>query len=214
MNLKEILQQIQVQLGNGADEIDWEDDETLARITLANSGILTWATAQNTSWAELQKNIYLGEIQTGKNEFELPKEIHKIEKIFIHDKIKFEFEITTLSRAMRDGRGFYIEGNAKTGRKLKLAQIITSDDILAGKNISIVGIKAPDPLKNADDVPEMSDPTFIVDYVCAMVSTDDDLNKYTIFSTNYAQKLNDMVALSNSYDNYDLMEDCDLVIGE
>ena len=83
MNLEEILQQINVQLGNGAGEIDWEDDETLARITLANSGILTWATAQNTPWTELQKDISLGEIQVGENEFELPKEIRKIEKIFI-----------------------------------------------------------------------------------------------------------------------------------
>lgn len=214
MNLEEILEQVQVQLGNGADPIDWEDDEIVAQIRMANLAILNWAVANNTAWRELQVDKTLGEVEAGENTWKVPANVRKIEKVYLgNGAIRAQKPYSVLQAQNAKG-GFYLEGNAKKGRKLKLIQEIAQDNPIIGEEVAIVGVKSPDLLKNPEDMPELADPTYIVDYICAMVSTDDDLNKYSIFSTNYAQKLDAMIAENNQDQEDNYLNDSDWMIGE
>lgn len=209
MNLEEILKQVQVQLEISSDEIDWEDDEIKAKITLVNSAILTWATAKNTCWEELFEKVELGRIKAGENEFDLPKTVRSVCDVWT-DGYNF-MEIRNIRDALKIGRGVYIAGNAKRGRTLNFAENINTNSDLVGKNIYAMCMNQPTLLKKPQDRPEMSDPTFIVDYVCASIATDDDASKYSVFSANYINKLNQMIEQNNDdlYDN-----GIDVTIGE
>lgn len=184
MTLEDILKEVQVKLEISADEIDWDDDETKARVTLANSAIISWATAKNTPWLELQRLFETDEIEAGnENEFRLPKDLRNIEQMRWSDG--GSEAIKRIGEALATG-GCYIEGNARIGRKLKLADSLAVDNPKIGQTLKLVYTAYPKLLKNPEDIPEMTDPSFIVDYVCASVATDDDPSKYSVFSTSYA----------------------------
>lgn len=212
MTLQEILEQIQVQLEISNDEIDWEDDETKAKITLVNSAILTWATAQNTVWEELLNVEELGKISAGRNEFSLPRKVRFVEDFWAGNYQNIP--IYNAQKAITRRSGAYIQGNSKKGRMIVLAGEIPAGSPMIGESVSALCLFQPTLLKNPEDRPEMSDPTFIVDFVCAAIATDDDQSKYPVFSTNYATKLTQMIQRNEDKMYESMLDSSDLVIGE
>lgn len=214
MNLEEILMNVQAQFDISADEIDWSDDETIARKKLANIAIQTWQKADNTMWNELFTIQTTEPLKEGANEFELPN-YDQFDSVVI-EQDNSALEVRNIRNTKNPGIYGFIEGNSSDGYKLKIGKSISKEDNLFGKNLRICYYKKPKLLEDKSDIPEMSDPSYIVDYVCAAVASDDDMNKFSIFSTNHVNKLSVMIA--KNYQIYvgeedTVLNDNNLIIG-
>lgn len=214
MNLENILKRIQAKLDISYDDIEWDDDETLARIELANNAIETWAKADNVKWSELFTIFSTPNIEVGENEFTL-EDFAGLESVnFPNGSL---LEIKNIRNAKSAGDYGFIEGNASSGYKLIIGKSITENDSLFNKSLRVSYYRTPQPLEKPEDIPEMSDPSFIVDYVCAAVASDDDMNKFSIFSTDYVNKLSNMINKNyqiSTGENDDVYTENDLIIGE
>ncbi len=215
MNLETILKNIHAQLEIAPLEIDLEDDETIARISLANIAIDTWAKVNNTRWNELYTTELTDSITEGDNTFKLDDKFRMLDSVVLASSGR-KLEVKNARKTTKPGDYVYIEGNPRTGYELKFGKEITETDTLLNQKLRIGYYKNPTFLVNLDDVPEMLDPSFIVDYVAAAVSSDDDPNKYAIFSTSYSNKLINMVDSNDQIadgEDSTVWSDDDLVIG-
>lgn len=111
---------------------------------------------------------------------------------------------------------FYIYGNPSTGYKLKLGWIVQSGAAEIGATVNFRYYKFANQMVNLTDVPEMSDPMFIVYKVSAQVSANNfNMNLYQIMEdkANYSllnmRMANDMA--SNFMDDY--VKDIDQLTG-
>lgn len=198
MTLEEILRKVQAELEISSDEIDWGDDETLARIDLCNLGIMYWAKVNNNRWNELANIEELDALVVGENELDLPRDLAILNGLKVGE---MENIVNSASKAFYDGKGWYIKGNEKKGRALTLVEKLSSEDARVGKMATILYYKKPFLLSKPEDKPEMSDPSFLVDYVVSMIATDDDPNKYSVFSEKMMDKLNAMLDLNNNFND-------------
>lgn len=215
MTLQEILTQVQIKLEASADEIDFQDDETIAKIGLANEAIKIWSKAKGTEWNELFATESLGRMRAGDNEFDLPTGINKVVGVMVGEwgELSIAHPIQALKTKSFTG---YIEGNPQSGQILKINHKLAGDDQRVNQEIMLWYIKQPTLLEEADDEPEMSDPGFIVDYVCAELVLEDNPGLYSKFSAEYIRKLNDMIEANNTaldYSETSVLDDSDMVIG-
>lgn len=113
-------------------------------------------------------------------------------------------------------REFYIYGNPSAGYKLKLGWNVQSGAAEIGATINFRYYKFANQMVNLTDVPEMSDPNFIIYKVSAQVSANNfNMNLYQIMEdkANYSllnmRMANDMA--SNFMDDY--VKDIDMLTG-
>ncbi len=176
--LKDILLDIQVNVDMTTE--DWDDEDTIGRIRLVNEAIRRWGRENVTRWEELFDTVELGEVGEDTTSFPLPDNYKLLEAV-----LNEEGELLSIkksSKSGKSGRYFYVTGNAKDGHKLNLGWKPESDDKLFGAKIRAKIYTAPTLLKDPDDVPQMSEPDYIVNWVSAEVLMDDDMNKFSIFS--------------------------------
>lgn len=214
MTLQEILMQVQIKLEASADPFDFDDDEIVAKIELVNEAIKIWSKAKGTEWNELFIAQSVGKMQADSNKFELPPNINKVVGVMIGEWGELPLSHPRLALKTPDFIG-YIEG-AQSGKVLKINHKLTDDDQRINQEVMLWYIKQPNLLKNAKDEPEMSDPSFIVDYVCAEIVLEDNPGLYSKFSAEYTRKLNDMIEANNTaldYSETSVLDDSDMVIG-
>lgn len=215
MTLQEILMQVQIKLEASADEIDFQDDETIAKIGLVNEAIRIWAKAKGVEWNELFAAESLGRMKAGVNEFDLPAGINKVVGAMIGEWGELPLSHPRRVLKTQDFAG-YIEGNPQSGRVLKINRQLAADDQRVNQEVMLWYVKQPSLLEEAEDEPEMTDPSFIVDYVCAELVLEDNPGLYSKFSAEYTRKLNDMIEANNTaldYSEDSVLDDSDMVIG-
>jgi hypothetical protein len=196
MNLEQILQNVESQLDIATGNIKWDDDETLARINLANTAIRTWASSNSTRWNELYTVVETVPLEVGANEFEVADDFMLLDAVVMASSGR-ELEIRDLRNSHRPSNYVTLSGNRLTGYKLKYGRELEAGDNMVGEKLKLYYYRAAKELNNPADIPEMSDPSFIVDYVSAAVSSDDDQSKFSIFASAYTQKLKDMIVKNN-----------------
>ncbi|NCB95592.1 MAG: hypothetical protein EOM35_03875 [Negativicutes bacterium] len=196
MNLEQILQNVESQLDIATGNIKWDDDETLARINLANTAIRTWASSNSTRWNELYTIVETVPLEVGANEFEVADDFMLLDAVVIASSGR-ELEIRDLRNSHRPGDYVTLSGNSLVGHKLRYGKELKPGDNMVGEKLKLCYYRAAKELHNPADKPEMSDSSFIVDYVSAAVSSDDDQSKFSIFASNYTQKLKDMITKNN-----------------
>lgn len=193
---RELLEDIQVAIDLTNDPIDLNDDEVLTRKNLINKGIRRWGSDNVTRWNELYNNSLLeSPIEPRKTDYKLPGDYYLLDAVY--DESGSPIEVRSIRHATSIDRYVYVEGNTRDGYILKLGWVPEDDDKLIGQKLRVLHYRHPKELDNEDDIPEMSNPDFLVAFVSSEVSIDDDLNKYTKFMNDAQNYLANMRSVNN-----------------
>ena len=180
MTLEDILMGVQVNIDQSNDPIDWDDDDTKVRINLINRGIRTWAADNVTRWQELYQTEEIGTITQNSTEFSLPDDFVLLEAVWLDgDRV----EVREPQYAKDNGLYVFVTGNKIDGYNLNLGWKVDEKDAQLGKNIKVLYYREPVQLVKHKDVPEMSDPNYLIAYASAEAMVSDDLNIYTKFTS-------------------------------
>lgn len=179
MTLEDILMGVQVNVDQSVDPIDWSDDDTKTRINLINRGIRTWANDNVTRWQELYQTEEIGNISVGSAEFSLPDDFVLLEAVWIGGN---RVEVREPQDAKDNGLYVFVTGNKVDGYNLNLGWTVAANDAHIGKAIKVLYYREPTELVKHKDIPEMSDPNYLIAYASAEAMVSDDLNMYSKFT--------------------------------
>jgi hypothetical protein len=206
--------EVQANVDRSSDDIEWDDEDTLIRVQLVNRGIRTWAKDNGTEWVELASPHQDFTIQTGTTSFGLDDEFEFLDGVF--DSQGYSLEVKGARQATRPGQYFYLTGNKSDGYQLNLGWTPNDKDNLVGTTIRVLSYREPVELKRPTDIPEMSDPGYLVAYVTAELMIDDDTTQYTKYSNDAAIRLANMRQLNSRLSqgqHESALDDSDLVVG-
>jgi hypothetical protein len=192
MNLEEILMAVQAAVDGSVDSIDWSDDDTLTRKNIVNKGIRRWAHDNATRWQELAENVTLGSVRAGQTTFSLPGDYFMLDGVFWPNGDKLP--IRNIRQATDEGRYGFVSGNVRDGFTLNLGWTPSLGPEV-GQNLRLLYYREPRILNKPGDVPEMSDPNFLVAYTASEVNIGDDTTMYAKFNgdaLNYLANMRDI----------------------
>jgi hypothetical protein len=146
------------------------DPEYTIALRLFNEGINHWETYDGTAWKELYAQFKDEEgttVSTGTTDYDAPgnfkKEEGDVKVLDANDKILQKYPVVDIREVQfqADGATYaYFSGNPTNGHVLHLSPAPTS--ALNGNRIDYPYTKKATELVNSTDVPEMSDPYFLV----------------------------------------------------
>lgn len=238
MTYQQIMNAIQLQALNDPTPPAFGSQEFLIYgQMISNLAIPTWENERGTLWSELWVNeVNYGSIAVQADgqpqEFSLPDDFKFIGDGFIWILMpsgsRTSMPVKRLEEMslnpLLNRREFYVQGNAINGFQLTMGWVPKTGDTEIGATISFRYYKhAATPtfdaignLTDPNDVPEMSDPNFIIYKVAAQVNAANyNMNLYQIFEdkANYSllqmRSANDMA--SNFMDDY--VKDIDGLVG-
>lgn len=191
MNLEDILMAIQANVDRSNDDLDWDDEDVMVRIAIANRGLRQWARDNTTEWQELLEPVVIGTIASGSTSFSLEENYHLLKGVYLDDTGE-PVEVRRVNEATRSGRYVYVSGNKKDGYQLNLGWVVEEGDRWIGKKLRVIYYKDVEKLKKAKDVPEMSDPDYLVAYVTSELMIDDDTTQYSKYTNDATTALANM----------------------
>ena len=170
--VQDIMNSVYVNVDDDITSATTIDDEWNARLQLINMGIGAWE-RQDVYWRELWKNYTFPETissattySVSATDFLMPGSllfctdssgnVQILDIIFPQDVIKY---------VNNGGRAAYFTGNAASGWTLNLTWTPTQGDGIYGTTPSVYYYKSANRVSGPTDVPEMSDPTYLVWYV-------------------------------------------------
>lgn len=146
------------------------DPEYTIALNLFKEGVNHWETYDGTVWKELYAHFKDEEgttVTTGTTDYDAPANFKKAEGdvrvLDTNDKTQARYKVIDIREVQfkADGANYaYFSGNPKDGYVLHLSPAPTS--ALSGMRIDYPYIKRATELVGASDVPEMSDPYFLV----------------------------------------------------
>lgn len=233
MSYQQIINAIQLQTLNDPTPPNSSSQEYAIYVNMIrNLAIPAWENERGTLWNELWVDVPFSDnyatITVGQNDIALPDDFKFIGGGYIRlyytgstatNPIVRPFPVKMLPEIELNPRvnvpEFYIYGNVNTGFFLRPGWIVNSDSAEAGATVAfryykyaaIPDLTSAGALSNPSDVPEMSDPMFIVYKVSAQVSANNfNMNLYQInedkanYSLTNMRMANDMA--SNFMDDY------------
>jgi hypothetical protein len=202
-------------------------------ITLA---IMDWENTRNVLWNELwvdQPNYFT--LAVGTTTIDLPSDFKFMGGGYVRityagavNPSILPFPVKRLPEIelnpYNNQREFYVTGNISTGFQLVLGWSIQTGDAEVGATISfryykyanVPQLNSSGILTNPNNVPEMSDPSYVYKYVTSKVAAANyNLNLYQIYSGEAATSLNNMIQGNEMGTNYqdDYVKDVDRLLG-
>lgn len=236
-----LINQIQLQTLNDPTPpvVGTQEYQTYAQL-IANFAIPAWENERGVLWNELwvEENAY-ATIVVSQPDIALPTDFKFLYGGFIRLTYPGSTSASPLIRAFpvkkleelelnpRQSLGeWYVYGNVQTGFFLRCGWIPKTGAAEIGATISFryysfattlqLGATSTSAIQNPNDAPQMSDPTFIVDKVSALVSANNfNMQLYQIQEDKANYKLGQMVMANNMSANYmdDYIKDVDGLTG-
>ena len=237
-----LINQVQLQTLNDPSgaAVGTQEYQTYAQL-IATFAIPTWENERGVLWNELwvEENNY-ATIVANQPDIALPPDF----KFLYGGNVRLTYPGSTASSPIvrafpvkkleelelnpRQNMGeWYVYGNIQTGFYLRCGWIPQVGAAEIGATVSFryysyattlqLGATSTSPIQNPNDVPQMSDPTFIVDKVSALVSANNfNMQLYQIQEDKANYKLGQMVMANNMAANYmdDYIKDIDGLTGE
>jgi hypothetical protein len=209
MTAQDLLDAIHIKYEQATDTPALTDDDGKIRMSLLNEGINRWETEDDTRWRELLvlnavgPTIVAGTISYALTQTDF-REFGSRIRFIKTDGTYFYVDITTVENLQRhiNTVGYVnpttgalqaaISGNRAVGYKLNLGWIPSATDATVGAIGYFDYYKWANRLVVVTDVPELSNPYFLIDFVTAELFVTDDVNLYTKFSSDASNKLDDM----------------------
>lgn len=185
------------------------DDDGIIRLNLMNEGINRWETEDDTRWRELLVlNATGSTISNLKVAYDLSqddfRELASRIRFLRTDGTYFYADVVTPETLQRhiNTAGYTnpttgalqvaISGNRGNGYQMNLGWIPKTGDATVGAVPYFDYYKWADHMETGDDIPEMANPYFLVDYVTAELFVNDDTDLYQKFNADATSKLDDM----------------------
>lgn len=183
MNVDEIQQQIHVLYEGDVDYPSNPSDEDFQiRLRLINLAIHEWEQTPNVLWRELiqslddiNSNAAEKQVESGKNKYHCPDNLARMYEgvIYIDGLELIEIPIEKRQEMIKEKvkNVFYLSDNPSSGYYVNFLGVNTSS--LAGKNMSYSYIKTAKQMISPVDIPECSDPNYIVHRVVSELYAQD-----------------------------------------
>lgn len=220
MTLQTLQDNIAVQYTNSTDTPTVGDDDWNLRTSLINSGISYWESQENIEWNELWTNggTTPTTVTAGTTSYALPTNFRKCGeyiRIIKTDGVKDTIQL--IDPADRDKYintptyKAYISG--KPGAYiLNLLWTPSASDVYIGGTFDIDYYKYATALSGASDIPDMSNPMFLVHWVVSKLFQTQSPTNYTIHNNLAIDALQNMIQFDSSHS--ELMEqDLDFTVG-
>ncbi len=218
-NLSIIQDQVQAIL-EGDPDTPTSGDEFNVRTTLSNSSILTWESERDVEWQELwTTNSTGGTIADGTTEYAAPAGFKKAGGFvrFVLLGVTTDIPVISPDQAQifeDDTQVCYFIGNPQDGYTLTLNWTPATGDGQVGSTIQYDYYKFADTLATSTDMPEMSDPMYIVYKVCSTIfGQRSNFNMYTVYETMAQNSLAQMKLANATPANYQYNELADIEPG-
>lgn len=211
LTVQNILDQAQFAYEQGTDTPLLTDDDGKIRIGIINKGIARWEFEDGVRWRELYLFNQKGSAITANNQAypfaptdfrELGGRIRFLRSdgsrfyIATVDQSRYAQHITeNLQVAM-------VSGNPAIGYQLNLGWVPQANDGTTGAVPYYDYYKYANYMNAVTDVPEMSNPWYLVDYLTAELFANDDVNLYEKFSSDASAKLSNMREENESLPSY------------
>lgn len=208
--LTKLQDQIQTVLEGDATTPATTDEDWTTRTNLINLAIADWEGEIDTLWDELWvANYSVGTVVNATTSYALPSD-YKLPGGYVRfvDSGGNVSKLQLLSPEeaqlyTTEERFCYVTGNPQDGYNLNLNFTPVTGDSYVGTTIKIDYYKFADSLSATSDVPEMSDPLFIINRVAAQLFAQrGDLNMYTVFETRATNSLQQMKLNNAAHTNW------------
>lgn len=202
----EIQQLIHTLLEGDPDTPDTTDDDYLARRILINNAILTWESEREANWRELWIADHSGGTVTNNTTAYSAPATFKSAGGFVRlvdgDSV-LEIPVVQPAQAQTyesTEKIAYFTGNPQDGYTLNFRFTPVTADGLVGRTIKYDYYKFADTISSSSDIPEMTDPMFIVYKVVAQIfGQRSNFNMYSVFENNAYNSLSQM-KIANAVD--------------
>lgn len=171
MTLQDILDEIYVAVDNDPTNSTTVDDEQTSRIRLCNMAIKAWE-SEDVYWDELWSTYTHGATVSGATTYTISASDFRSEGSYVKFSLNGADTYLEIVKpedgfkyALSGSKACYITGNPSAGWTLNLTWTPVSGDGFYGATISLNYYKAATKLSATTDKPEMSDPSYIVDFV-------------------------------------------------
>lgn len=189
-DLSDIQDRIETLVNNDADTPDTTDDEWSTRLNLINQSIGKWD-AQDVQWDELWKTYTHGSVVAAgtltytltMTDMRTPADLVKLTLNSVDSYYPIVDEEAYYAMRQEE-KVVYFTGSNKDGWVLNLGWTPATGDGTVGATISFPYYKYATRLSSTPDVPEMSDPNYIIYDVAAAKSLMEGNNdQFSIYST-------------------------------
>jgi hypothetical protein len=207
MLTSEILNRIHVLLEKDTSYPTSTDEDYLVRLELVKEAVSMWAYDENTEWNELIISVQDAEdgdkTTDGTAILQCPTDFRKVigpvivgsgSNAIVYTRIN-PHKATEWAENNKDG--FFITGNPKVGYKINLVNTIPE----TGQDVYYNYYKTPIIPSDGTDVPEISDPQFIIYWVLSELTKEDDPALASTYLQVAINKL-DSMRLSNEQPTY------------
>ena len=209
LNTQTILDAIHIKYEQATDTPLLTDDDGKIRISLINEGINTWETSDDTRWRELivlnaqESAIVAGQVTYPIN-YDDFREMGSRVRLLRTDGSYMYADVVTpeFYQQYMNSKGLVtpfngdlvvsVSGNRVNGFQMNLGWIPNTSDGTVGAIPYFDYYKWANRMVNIADVPELSNPYYLVDYVTGELFANDDINLYQKFSTDADEKLEAM----------------------
>lgn len=220
MDLDEIVEVVYTSVENDTDTPAFADDEYQIIRRFANRAIRTWANEKEIQWNELWvTETSGGTINAGNKTYSISTDEFRALGGFITLVNGTQFKKIPVVKATeaqlssgQDKYAVYLTGNRKDGFELNLLWTPVADDGITGSTIQYDYFKYPSTLEKGSDVPDMSEPEYIVAYCNAkLFNLKRDANSYSAELAEAQNHLLNMRLANETTPNYqeDTIDDLD-----
>jgi len=207
---QDLLDAIHIKYEQATDTPLLTDDDGKIRMSLLNEGINHWETEEDTRWKELivlnaqGSTIAAGKVVYDLSTFDDFREMASRVRLLRADGSYAYASVVTPETFQQymNGNGqvisklgglvVCISGNGALGYQMHLGWVPSVSDGTIGAIPYFDYYKWANRLVTVNDVPEMSNPYYLIDYVTGELFVNDDVNLYSKFSSDAEGKLDDM----------------------
>lgn len=171
MSLQDILDEIYVAVDNDPTNSTTADDEQTSRIRLCNMAIKAWE-SEDVYWDELWSTYTHVSTVSGTTTYTIAAADFRTEASYVKFTLNGSDTYLEMVKpeegfkyALAGSKACYITGNPSAGWTLNLTWTPVVGDGYYGATISFNYYKSATKMVTTSDKPEMSDPSYIVDFV-------------------------------------------------
>lgn len=219
MTVKDICDAIHVAYEQATDTPAISDDDGVMRINLINKGIRRWATEDGVRWRELDvlnaigPTVVAGQVVYPITQTDFKELGSKLRLIKTDGSLqKYSIVTTEYYTQNMDGNGLVLDsegkpavcitGNPAVGYTINLGWIPNTNDGTVGGVMYFDYYKYANKVSLMTDIPEMSNPNFLIAYAVAELFVNDDVNLYTKFNGDALNDLSNMRVVNDALPPY------------
>lgn len=202
LSVQDILDAAHSRYEQATDTPGLTDDDGKIRLSLLNEGINTWETENGVRWRELWTyNTTFGPLAAGTVSYSISaddfREFGSRIRFLRADGSRFYINLVSQENYARhineNKQVATTSGNPADGYQIQLGWIPLANDGTVGATGYYDYYRWALRMSSMQDVPELSNPFYLIDYITAELFANDDINLYQKFDGDRDEKLSNMV---------------------